>query len=62
MNKSVALIPALLIAALGFSPVADAQAAKNSAAAAKTLAAAQAASKANRWAHVVAKHRKGSTE
>ncbi len=57
MNKSVALIPALLIAALGFSPVADAQAAKNSAAAAKTLAAAQAASKANRWAECIAKAR-----
>lgn len=57
MNKSVALIPVLLIAALGFSPVADAQAAKNSAAAAKTLAAAQAASKANRWAECIAKAR-----
>jgi len=57
MNKSVALIPALLIAALGFAPVADAQAAKNSAAAAKTLAAAQAASKANRWSECIAKAR-----
>jgi hypothetical protein len=57
MNKSVALIPVLLIAALGLAPAAHAQAAKNSAAAAKTLAAAQAASKANRWAECIAKAR-----
>ncbi|MGA0799783.1 MAG: hypothetical protein ACO3P5_04980 [Steroidobacteraceae bacterium] len=57
MNKSVAFVPVLLIAALGLTPAAHAQAAKNSAAAAKTLAAAQAASKANRWAECIAKAR-----
>ncbi len=57
MNKSVALVPVLLIAALSVMPAAHAQAAKNSAAAAKTLAAAQAASKANRWAECIAKAR-----
>ena len=57
MNKSVALVPVLLIAALSVMPAAHAQAAKNSAAAAKTLAAAQAASKANRWAECITKAR-----